>query len=275
MKQVPKHRRRGRRDGCRAPGGSAAGGSAAGGSAAGFTLVELLVVIGIIAILMAMLLPALNRAREEARRTNCASNLKTAGQALMMYANENKGKLPQHLGNSYWLFDIPLGTRDDMVKYGCPRPAFYCPSNEIQQNDDRLWNYPTGDPGSSFHSATGYQWLFKRPNAPMPPFLDNRPYVERITQKIDVLIGSRVITLAGSDIELGTDMVNSTGAPRSSSENFTGARGGHNESHWTSHLRNNKKAAGGNILFLDGHVSWRDFAAMKVRQQHSNNNYYF
>ena len=67
----------------------------------GFTLVELLVVIAIIGILAGMLMPAMNSARESARRTDCTNNLKNVGMASLNYASQNKDLLPMGINSGY------------------------------------------------------------------------------------------------------------------------------------------------------------------------------
>lgn len=204
----------------------------------GFTLVELLVVIGIIAVLLAILLPSLSKARESAFRVQCASNMRTIGQLLYLYAHDNGGTLPpsmlqQRPDGSLKYRTFGTGNTGFLgpalyPKYVEDGRIFYCPSaaGSLTYDGDMGWESPSGR-----------QRLLAFTN-PTDLGLYSSYYYNAAAKKRSTDLGEGVLKISASGQEpIMAEFI----------ANVDKSIGG---------IPPNHKIFGCNMMFLDGHVEW-------------------
>jgi prepilin-type N-terminal cleavage/methylation domain-containing protein/prepilin-type processing-associated H-X9-DG protein len=214
----------------------------------GFTLVELLVVISIIALLLSVLMPALGRARDQARRVACGAQIKNVGLAILSYASANNGYFPesylitankQVLGYNL-LIDGKFLAKEDKV--------WVCPGDRnpitVDENFDGYpnWSMPKGKYSYLWNIFLGYRCLVNTSVLP----ITNGPGCYKQTCRN----ASRVVVLRDrfnpNDKSLG--YYRGAGS-------FTGPQM-HDRGTWRFLLSPNHMLKGYNILFADGHVAF-------------------
>jgi prepilin-type N-terminal cleavage/methylation domain-containing protein len=235
----------------------------------GFTLIELLVVIAIIALLLAVIVPSLKKAKALALRLTCTSNLHQVGVAMHSYAviYDNYLPVPDTPNVFDWLIDVPEVAADFILNEYDTIELMYCPANnQKEKSSDELEVFYLSH-RTFFYSVTDYFWL-------MTFGVDWRQDLEYEEDRSRFygrkMFSERLGDIASGGQPLVTDIIFTNNSEDMLVQNFTGIVGWVNEDEEfvfrTNHVKG-IKAEGGNIVYCDGSTEWLDFSETTFNYQ--------
>ena len=266
-----------------------------GSAKSAFTLIELLVVIAVITILIAMLLPALSKAREQAIRTQCASNERQCFMALYMYAVDNKGAFPvtvNYWGAGYWMPDAGLAFNASLPPVQSPGATpllksyynnnyavLFCPSfllnsmayNTLSDGSAHYWWYWQNGGVTTTNNIVhivGYEFMTNPgvTNSSVGVGYPNPLPSDTPTSQFNPAASTFTYWVKKTNEKAGKVVI------CDASENIGGGSlAGWQDwavAHWDPH-NNKQKPLGSNVCYIDGHVQWRLRAQLVMRYNFS------